>query len=201
MSAAPEGSNLGLGCGNPQAIDALKPAETLLDLGSGAGFDAFRAFRAVGPTGRVIGADMTPEMVSKARKNKADRAYANVEFRIGEIENLPVTDATIRTKKRRQRNRLRQGDREVVENAPVGAGALTLLLSVVRPLCQGLPGPRMLLPAETEQIVGADFAGQSKPFHARPPPLARCEPPLRLHLVYHVRIRIHSAHAGGVSSR
>jgi arsenite methyltransferase len=91
--AVPEGSNLGLGCGNPQAIAALKPGETVLDLGSGAGFDSFLAARAVGPTGRVIGVDMTPEMVSKARKNKAS-GYENVEFRIGEIESLPVADAT-----------------------------------------------------------------------------------------------------------
>lgn len=94
-SAVPEGANLGLGCGNPQAIAALKPGETVLDLGSGAGFDAFLAARAVGPTGRVIGVDMTPEMVSKARKNKASGGYENVEFRIGEIESLPVADATV----------------------------------------------------------------------------------------------------------
>lgn len=93
--AVPEGSNLGLGCGNPQAIAALKPGETLLDLGSGAGFDAFLAARAVGPTGRVIGVDMTPEMVSKARKNKVSGGYENVEFRLGEIESLPVADATV----------------------------------------------------------------------------------------------------------
>ena len=93
--SAPEGSNLGLGCGNPQAIAALKPGETVLDLGSGAGFDSFLAARAVGATGRVIGVDMTPEMVSKARKNKASGGYSNVEFRIGEIESLPVANATV----------------------------------------------------------------------------------------------------------
>lgn len=93
--AVPDGSNLGLGCGNPQAIAALKPGETVVDLGSGAGFDTFLASRAVGPTGRVIGVDMTPEMVSKARKNKASGGYDNVEFRIGEIESLPVADATV----------------------------------------------------------------------------------------------------------
>ncbi len=94
-SAVPDGSNLGLGCGNPQAIAALKSGETVLDLGSGAGFDSFLAARAVGPTGRVIGVDMTPEMVSKARKNQANGSYENVEFRIGEIESLPVADATV----------------------------------------------------------------------------------------------------------
>lgn len=93
--AVPDGSNLGLGCGNPQAVAALKPGETVLDLGSGAGFDAFLAARAVGPTGRVIGVDMTPEMVSKARKNQVSGGYENVEFRIGEIESLPVADATV----------------------------------------------------------------------------------------------------------
>jgi len=76
--AVPEGSNLGLGCGNPQAIAALKPGETVLDLGSGAGFDVFLAARAVGPTGHVIGVDMTPEMISKARKNQASGKFANV---------------------------------------------------------------------------------------------------------------------------
>jgi SAM-dependent methyltransferase len=94
-SDAPEGSNLGLGCGNPQAIAALKAGETVLDLGSGAGFDAFLAARAVGPAGRVLGVDMTPEMVSKARKNAAKGEFANVEFRLGEIESLPVADATV----------------------------------------------------------------------------------------------------------
>ena len=94
-NAVPEGSNLGLGCGNPQAIAALKPGETVLDLGSGAGFDAFLAARAVGSTGRVIGVDMTPEMVTKARKNQAGGNYENVDFRLGEIESLPVADATV----------------------------------------------------------------------------------------------------------
>jgi SAM-dependent methyltransferase len=93
--AVPEGSNLGLGCGNPQVIAALKPGETVLDLGSGAGFDTFLAARAVGPTGRAIGVDMTPAMVSKARRNKVSGGYENVEFRIGEIESLPVADATV----------------------------------------------------------------------------------------------------------
>jgi len=93
--AVPEGANLGLGCGNPQAIAALKPGETVLDLGSGAGFDAFLAARAVGPAGRVIGVDMTPEMITKARKNQAKSGYANAEFRLGEIEHLPVADATV----------------------------------------------------------------------------------------------------------
>jgi arsenite methyltransferase len=95
METVPEGANLGLGCGNPQAIAALKPGETVLDLGSGAGFDAFLAARAVGPKGFVIGVDMTPEMVSKARKNQATGGYANVEFRIGEIESLPVANDSV----------------------------------------------------------------------------------------------------------
>jgi SAM-dependent methyltransferase len=94
-AAAPEGANLGLGCGNPQAIAALQPGETVLDLGSGAGFDAFLAARAVGPSGRVIGVDMTPDMISKARANAAKGGYTNVDFRLGEIEHLPVADATV----------------------------------------------------------------------------------------------------------
>ena len=93
--AVPEGANLGLGCGNPQAIAALKPGETVLDLGSGAGFDAFLAARQVGETGRVIGVDMTPAMVSKARANAQTGGYRNVEFRLGEIEHLPVADGTV----------------------------------------------------------------------------------------------------------
>lgn len=94
-AAVPTGANLGLGCGNPLAIASLKPGQTVLDLGSGAGFDAFLATSAVGPTGRVIGVDMTAEMVSKARQNKAKGGYSNVEFRLGEIENLPVTDSSV----------------------------------------------------------------------------------------------------------
>ncbi|MDX2080815.1 MAG: arsenite methyltransferase [Terrimicrobiaceae bacterium] len=95
LAAAPEGSNLGLGCGNPQAIASLQPGETVLDLGSGAGFDAFLAARAVGTKGRVIGVDMTSEMLSKARANSAQAGHENVEFRLGEIENLPVADASV----------------------------------------------------------------------------------------------------------
>ncbi len=94
-AAVPEGANLGLGCGNPQAIAALKPGETVLDLGSGAGFDCFLAARQVGADGRVIGVDMTPDMVSKARANAVKGRYENVEFRLGEIEHLPVADATV----------------------------------------------------------------------------------------------------------
>jgi SAM-dependent methyltransferase len=94
-AAVPEGANLGLGCGNPQAIAALKPGECVLDLGSGAGFDCFLAARAVGASGHVIGVDMTPDMVSKARANAIKGGYTNVEFRLGEIEYLPVADASI----------------------------------------------------------------------------------------------------------
>jgi len=91
----PEGADLGLGCGNPVALASPKPGETVLDLGAGAGFDAFVAARAVGPTGRVIGVDMTPEMVSKARMNASKGGYEQVEFRIGEIESLPVADRSV----------------------------------------------------------------------------------------------------------
>ena len=95
LAAVPEGANLGLGCGNPQAIAALKPGETVLDLGAGAGFDAFLAARAVGPAGRVIGVDMTAGMLAKARDNAARAGLDNVEFRLGEIEHLPVADGSV----------------------------------------------------------------------------------------------------------
>jgi arsenite methyltransferase len=91
----PEGANMGLGCGNPQAIAALKAGETVVDLGSGGGFDCFLAARQVGETGRVIGVDMTPEMISKARANAEKGGFANVEFRLGEIEHLPVADSSV----------------------------------------------------------------------------------------------------------
>jgi SAM-dependent methyltransferase len=92
MKAVPEGANLGLGCGNPIAMAGLKKGETVVDLGSGAGFDCFIAAKAVGPEGRIIGVDMTPEMIEKARANAEKGKYRNVEFRLGEIENLPVAD-------------------------------------------------------------------------------------------------------------
>jgi SAM-dependent methyltransferase len=95
LASAPEGSNLGLGCGNPQAIAALRPGETVLDLGSGAGFDCFLAAKQVGPAGRVIGVDMTAEMLAKARLNAEKLDASNVEFRLGEIENLPVADRSV----------------------------------------------------------------------------------------------------------
>lgn len=94
-TAAPEGANLGLGCGNPQAIAALKPGERVLDLGSGAGFDCFLAARAVGPTGSVIGVDMTPDMLTRARESAKKTGLGNVEFRLGEIEHLPLPDASV----------------------------------------------------------------------------------------------------------
>lgn len=95
INAVPEGANLGLGCGNPVAIASLKEGDVVLDLGSGAGFDAFLASPRVGKTGRVIGVDMTPEMVAKARENAPKGKYANVEFRRGEIEKLPVDDHSV----------------------------------------------------------------------------------------------------------
>jgi len=94
LSAVPEGANLGLGCGNPQAIAALRPGVTVVDLGSGGGFDCFLAARQVGPQGRVIGVDMTPDMITRARQNAAQTPHRNVEFRLGEIEHLPVADQT-----------------------------------------------------------------------------------------------------------
>jgi arsenite methyltransferase len=94
-ASAPAGSDLGLGCGNPQAVAALGAGERVLDLGSGAGFDAFLAARQVGPGGRVIGVDMTPEMIARARANAGTVELTNVEFRLGEIEHLPVPDASV----------------------------------------------------------------------------------------------------------
>src|SRR5580704_19077052 len=94
LATLPEGANLGLSCGNPQAVAAMKPGETVLDLGSGAGFDCFLAARQIGPSGRVIGVDMTHEMLAKARDNAARIGAANVEFRLGEIEYLPIPDNT-----------------------------------------------------------------------------------------------------------
>ncbi|MHC4166675.1 MAG: arsenite methyltransferase [Planctomycetota bacterium] len=95
VATVPEGANMGLGCGNPQAIASLRPGETVLDLGSGGGFDCFLAGRAVGPDGHVIGVDMTPDMISKARENAAKSQDRNVEFRLGEIEHLPVADGSV----------------------------------------------------------------------------------------------------------
>ncbi len=95
LGAVPDGANLGLGCGNPTALASLEEGETVLDLGSGAGFDCFLAANKVGKTGKVIGVDMTPEMLDKARENARKGNYENVEFRLGEIENLPAADNSI----------------------------------------------------------------------------------------------------------
>jgi SAM-dependent methyltransferase len=99
LAALPDGANLGLSCGNPNALAGLKPGEVVLDLGSGGGFDVFIAGRKVGPAGRAIGMDMTPDMLAKARKNiepyQQRSGLSNVEFRLGEIEHLPVPDASV----------------------------------------------------------------------------------------------------------
>jgi SAM-dependent methyltransferase len=95
MNQVPEGANLGLGCGNPVALASLREGQTVLDLGSGAGFDCFLAAKAVGEHGRVIGVDMTPEMVKKAWENAKKGGYRNVEFRLGDIEYLPVIDNSV----------------------------------------------------------------------------------------------------------
>lgn len=95
VTAVESGANLGLGCGNPTAIASLETGDTVLDLGSGAGFDCFLAAAEVGTDGRVVGVDMTPEMVEKARENTAKNDASNVEFRLGEIEHLPVADSTV----------------------------------------------------------------------------------------------------------
>ena len=95
LDSVPEGANLGLGCGNPVAIASLQPGEVVLDLGSGAGFDCFLAARAVGERGHVIGVDMTPEMIAKATNNARKSGMKNIEFRLGEIESLPVEDGSV----------------------------------------------------------------------------------------------------------
>lgn len=95
MGDVPDGANLGLGCGNPVALASLREGEILLDLGSGAGFDCFLAANRVGEKGKVIGVDMTPEMIEKARENARKGDYNNVEFRLGEIEHLPVADNSV----------------------------------------------------------------------------------------------------------
>lgn len=95
IASVADGADLGLGCGNPKAFAEMAPGETVLDLGSGAGFDCFLAAQEVSPDGRVIGVDMTPEMISKARENVAKNDADNVEFRLGEIRHLPVADATV----------------------------------------------------------------------------------------------------------
>jgi SAM-dependent methyltransferase len=95
ISSVPEGANLGLGCGNPVALASLKKGETVLDLGAGAGFDVFLAANRVGKSGKVIGIDMTPEMTSSARANAGKGGYENVEFRLGEIENIPAADSSV----------------------------------------------------------------------------------------------------------
>ncbi|UCG37659.1 MAG: arsenite methyltransferase [Candidatus Bathyarchaeota archaeon] len=94
LHSVPDGANLNLGCGNPVALASLNEGETVVDLGSGAGLDCFLAAKKVGAKGKVIGIDMTPEMIDKARKNARKSNYKNVEFRLGEIENLPVADNT-----------------------------------------------------------------------------------------------------------
>ena len=95
IQAVPEGANLGLGCGNPLALISIKEGDVVLDLGSGAGFDCYLAARQVGEMGKIIGVDMTPEMVAKARENARKGGFQNVEFRLGEIENLPAADKSV----------------------------------------------------------------------------------------------------------
>jgi len=97
LAAIPDGADLGLGCGNPLAMLELREGETVVDLGSGGGIDCFLAARRVGPSGYVIGVDMTPEMIDRARRNAANSGVKNVEFRLGEVEHLPVADASVDT--------------------------------------------------------------------------------------------------------
>jgi arsenite methyltransferase len=95
VESVPEGANMGLGCGNPQAIASIKPGETVLDLGCGGGFDCFLAVKQTGEHGYVIGVDMTSEMINKARKNVLESGNTNIDIRLGEIENIPVADGVV----------------------------------------------------------------------------------------------------------
>ncbi len=95
LASVPEGADMGLGCGNPQILAGLESGETVLDLGSGGGFDCFLAARAIGESGHVIGVDMTPEMIAKSRRNAEKSGFRNIEFRLGELEHLPVADETV----------------------------------------------------------------------------------------------------------
>jgi SAM-dependent methyltransferase len=95
LASVPDGANMGLGCGNPVALASLKPGETVVDLGAGGGFDCFLAAKQVGESGNVIGVDMTPDMLTKARMNAEKMGSTNVEFRLGEIEHLPVADNSV----------------------------------------------------------------------------------------------------------
>ena len=92
LASLPDGADMGLGCGNPVALASLREGDAVLDLGSGAGIDCFLAAQAVGPSGRVVGVDLSPEMIDRARANAASAGYANVEFRLGDLESLPVDD-------------------------------------------------------------------------------------------------------------
>lgn len=151
MSSVPEGTNLGLGCGNPTALASLQPGETVLDLGSGAGFDCFLASQKVGPGGRVVGVDMTPDMVERARRAAKAGGYDNVEFRLGEIEALPVPDESVDV---------------VISNcvlnlSPARAKVFAEVMRVLKPggrimisdLISAQPTPRFLLD-DSEALVG-----------------------------------------------
>ena len=146
MGRVPERANLGLGCGNPVALASLAPGETVLDLGSGAGFDCFLAAERVGPEGRVIGVDMTPEMVERARANAREGGYCNVEFRLGEIEALPVADGVVDV---------------VISNCVLNLSAdrPRVLAEVMRVL---KPGGRVMISDLVSELAVPDFIATSR---------------------------------------
>lgn len=185
LAAVPEGSNLGLGCGNPQTIASLRAGETVLDLGSGAGFDCFLAARAVGPSGKVLGVDMTPAMLTKARGNAAKVGASNVEFRLGEIEHLPIGDAEVdvvmsncvvnlspdKAAVYREAFRvLRPGGRvaisDVVALAPIpdALRATTMALSACVAGAAHVDGVRAMLTTAGFEDVAVDVARESRAF-------------------------------------
>jgi arsenite methyltransferase len=144
LATVPEGADLGLGCGNPVGLASLRPGETVLDLGSGGGLDCFLAADRVGAEGRVIGVDMTPSMISRARRNAAAAGHTNVEFRLGEIEALPVADASVDTIL----------SNCVLNLSPERARVLTEALRVLR------PGGRVVISdLVSERAVPAVLAG------------------------------------------
>jgi SAM-dependent methyltransferase len=161
LGAAPAGANMGLGCGNPVALASLRAGETVLDLGSGGGFDCFLASTRVGAQGRVIGVDMTSEMLEKARRNAKEGGYTNVEFRLGEIENLPVADNSVDVIISNCVVNLTPNKRRVFEEAyrvlKPGGRLMVSDIVLLRPLPEGV---RESVAAYVGCVAGAELKGE-----------------------------------------